>query len=697
MKFHAVALSKLANRDHDASASSLTKVGAGKGDTIRDVKRLLAAAAPEKWWLTLGMLALILSAGVNLVMPYMLGLIVKQNQSGDILKVISQAALIFAAGSFCAFVRGFMFAYAGERMVARLRRELFDSVIEQEMSFFDTVRTGEVVNRLSADTALIQVAGTLTLSLLLRFFLQFAGGSIILMVISWKLTLVMLAPLPLLGTFAFLYGRYVKRLSNQVQTALAACAVVAEESLSSIQYVRTFGNEARESARYGQRVMEAFGLGKLMSFASGTVQGAAELASYISVLLVIGYGSSLVADGELADSLLFSYVIYTVYVAHALGAFSHQSGDFMRAVGASQRVFFLIDRVPLINIDGGRTLPKVQGHIVIQNVSFCYPSRPELQVLKNVTLDLPAGQVVALVGPSGSGKSTVAQLLLRLYDVNEGSITLDGVPLYELDPRWLRSQIGFVSQEPVLFGTSIRENILYGRADATDLELYEAAKAAYIDDFIRSLPQGYDTQVGERGMRLSGGQKQRISLARALLKNPPLLVLDEATSALDAESEHLVQRALVTLMRNRTVLVIAHRLSTIRNAHKVAVLQDGCIVETGTHDELYANPRGLYHKLVQRQQQQLGDGEAVLSADDDLDRPIAASDALHFDMVATTAYSIANLPTQSQVSEPRTQLGTGVTGAVYIPTGSASLTSPLSGSEHADARARVLSADPDEL
>jgi len=608
MKFHTNALAKLAANNGQLDAP-IAIAEQHDRNMKRDVIRLLRSADKEKWLLAAGLFALLISASINLSMPYALGLIVGQTTTSEILRYTIIAGVVFTIGSCFTFLRAYLFAYAGERVVARLRQNLFESIMVQEMSFFDTTRTGELVNRLSSDCTLIQIAATLTIATLLRNVVQFLGGVIVLMVISYSLTLVMLAPLPFLGVFSFFYSRYVKKLSYQVQSSLAESATVAEESISNVQYVKTFGNEEKEFDRFRVRVNLSFELGKKMARASGTIQAGAEFASYVSVLIVIFYGAYLIDSGDISPAMLLSFVLYTVYTAHSLGAVSHTAGDFMRAVGASHRVFFIIDREPLMEVEGGKQLDRIFGQIEFKDVCFTYPSRPEAQVLNHINLALVPGKVVALVGPSGSGKSTIASLILRLYDVVQGVIKIDGTPLRELDPRWLKSQVGFVSQEPVLFATSIKENIKYGRATATDEEVFTAARSAYIHDFILSLPEGYETQCGERGVRLSGGQKQRISLARALLKNPPILILDEATSALDAESEHLVQQALSVLMQHRTVLVIAHRLSTIQKADCVAVMDRGRIVEMGRHEDLFARQGGIYRKLVLRQSMKLDDEE----------------------------------------------------------------------------------------
>jgi ATP-binding cassette subfamily B protein len=323
-------------------------------------------------------------------------------------------------------------------------------------------------------------------------------------------------------------------------------------------------------------------------------------AGYAAAALVFWYGGRLVAQGELTAGELTSFLVYTLFVGFSLGALADLWADFMKALGAAERVFELLDRAPQIPLSGGDTLAHVSGQVNFQAVHFSYPSRPDVTVLHALTLDVRPGERVALVGPSGSGKSTVAALLARFYDPNQGEVRLDGVPLTRLDPQWLRRQIGTVAQEPLLFSTSVADNIRYGRPEATDAEVEAAARAANAHDFISAFPEGYRTRVGERGVQLSGGQKQRVAIARALLKNPRILILDEATSALDAESEHLVREALERLMRGRTTLIIAHRLSTVVGADRVLVVERGVITQAGTHSELYAC-EGTYRRLVERQ------------------------------------------------------------------------------------------------
>ena len=374
---------------------------------------------------------------------------------------------------------------------------------------------------------------------------------------------------------------------------------VAEETIGGIRTVRAFAREGAEQARYGAAVDRSFELARERARYASVFSGTASFGAYAAIAVVLWYGGLLLADGELSMGSLTSFLLYTFTLAMSIAALAGLWQDFMKALGASERVFELVDRVP--DVDSGELVPaRLEGAVSFQDVHFAYPTRLDSPVLKGLNLDLDPGGVVALVGPSGGGKSTVAALLSRFYDPGEGRILLDGVDFRELDPTWLRTQVGVVSQEPILFATTIRENIIYGRSGATEEEVVAAARAANAHEFIETFVDGYETLVGERGVRLSGGQKQRVAIARALLKDPRVLVLDEATSALDAESEHLVQEALARLMEGRTTLVIAHRLSTVKEADRVLVLDEGRVIQSGTHGALVAE-EGLYRRLVERQ------------------------------------------------------------------------------------------------
>ncbi len=567
------------------------------------VQRLLQLAKQEWRFLGLGTLFLLISSGLNLSFPLLIGRLVDGISGGggqDVVdSYISLLLLAFLLVGIVTFLRAYLFTVAGERIVAQLQCELFASILHQEVAFFDERKTGELTNRLASDTTVLQKAVTVNISMGLRFLLSALGSIGILMWTSWKLTLLMLAVVPIVAVGAGIYGRMLRQISRKVQDSLAESTAIAEEAISGVRTVRTFVQEEAEVGRYKNAVEYAFSLARKRAFMGASFQGIISFAGYGAIGAVLWYGGSLLAQGEMGYGELTSFMLYTFTVAFSIGALSGLYEDFAKSIGASERVFDLIDRDSAI-VNGHKKPEHITGDLCFKGVVFAYPTRPDAVVLNGLSLALKPGRVVALVGPSGGGKSTVAALTSRLYDPQAGSIQLDGVSLNDWDKDWLRAQIGVVSQEPILFATSIADNIKYGREEASFNELKAAAQAANAHGFIMSFPDGYNTLVGERGIKLSGGQKQRIAIARALLKDPKVLILDEATSALDAQSEHLVQEALERLMNGRTTLVIAHRLSTIQDADRVAVLSEGNIVEEGTHDELIEK-QGLYCRLVERQ------------------------------------------------------------------------------------------------
>jgi ABC transporter fused permease/ATP-binding protein len=568
------------------------------------VSRLLKLAKPEAGRIALGTVFLGLGSVANLAFPQGVRFIIDEALSGNSVAKIDRAALImaviFAVQGFAGAMRFVLFSVAGERVVNRLRGDLFQSLVSQETAFFDAQRTGELTSRLSSDTTVLQTAVSANISMILRNSMAALGGLALLLWTSPRLTALMLLVVPPVAITAVTYGRRVRKLSREVQDALARSNEVAEESLSGVRTVRSFAAEAREVSRYRQAVSDALGLARKRAYMAATFMGIASFAGYAAGAAVFWYGGRMVVAGELSMGALTSFLVYTMLVAFSLGALSDLWADFNRAAGSAERVFELLERKPLIQVSGGLKLEKVAGNVSWEKVNFAYPTRADVPVLTDFTLQLKHGEVVALVGPSGAGKSTIASLLYRLYDPSSGRITLDGVPLPELDPIWLRQQVGVVQQEPLLFSTTVAENIRYGRPEATDAEVEEAAKLANAWGFITHFPDKFKTLVGERGVQLSGGQKQRVAIARALLKNPRLLILDEATSALDAESEHLVREALERLMEGRTTLVIAHRLSTVKGADRVVVLDGGKVAQVGSHAELVAAD-GIYRRLVERQ------------------------------------------------------------------------------------------------
>ena len=568
------------------------------------LRRLLLLARPEWRLIGAGLFFLALGSAMGLLYPQGIRVIVDGVLGSGQTGLVDKAAL-FMGG--VALVQGLAIAgrytlisVAGERAVARIREQLFARILDQEIGFFDQRRTGELTSRLSSDTAVLQSAVSANISIGLRSLAQIAGGIGFLLWTSPILTLLMLAVVPPVALGAVLYGRRVRKLSRDVQDALAAAGETAEEAISGIRTVRSFAAEKAEGERYRGKIQHAYQIAKKRVVAGASFMAAGSSAAYAAAALVFWYGGRLVVRHQMTVGGLTSFLVYTLIVAFSLGALADLWADFMRSLGAAERIFELLDRTPAMAPSGGAQLERVRGDLQLEQIRFAYPTRKDVTVLDDLSLHLMPGEVVAVVGPSGAGKSTLASLIGRLYDPDAGRVLLDGRDLRELETEFLRRQIGAVAQEPILFSTSIADNIRYGRPGATQAEVEAAARTANAHAFVAGFPQGYETLVGERGVQLSGGQKQRVAIARAVLKDPRILVLDEATSALDAESEHLVKEALERLMRGRTTLIIAHRLSTVKDAHRVVVLDGGRIVQAGAHTALLRE-EGLYRKLVERQ------------------------------------------------------------------------------------------------
>ncbi len=567
--------------------------------------RLFALAKPETSRLAVGTVFLVIGALTGLLVPQLFRVILDSAVGqADAGWTIDRAALVLvglaALQAVSTAIRFILFTSAGERVVTRLRKELFEHLLAQEIAFFDDHKTGELTSRLSADTTLVQNAVSVNISMGLRFGAQVLGAIGFLVYTSPRLTAVMLGVVPPVALGAVAYGRRVRKLAREAQDALARANEVAEETIAGIRTVRAFAAERAEGNRYSTAVWDAFAIVWRRILTSAAFMSVSSFAAFSALALVLWYGGRLVERGQMTPGGLTSFLIYTLTVALSLGGMSELWADLMRASGAAERVFELLDRQATIPLSDGTKLDEVRGHVELRAVFFAYPSRQDMPVLRDVSLELLPGDVVALVGPSGSGKSTIAALLLRLYDPGHGQVMLDGHNLRDLSPEWLRQRIGVVAQEPLLFSCSVAENIRYGRTNASDEDVIAAARMANAHEFITKFPEGYGTLVGERGVKLSGGQKQRVAIARAVLKDPRILVLDEATSALDAESEHLVKEALERLMKGRTTLIIAHRLSTVMGADRVVVLQDGVIAQSGDHASLMQEG-GLYRKLVERQ------------------------------------------------------------------------------------------------
>ncbi|UJR33415.1 hypothetical protein I4U23_020859 [Adineta vaga] len=576
-----------------------------------DLKRLFSLAKSERFFISIGTFFLFVSSATQIALPYYFGKIVDDAITSATMRSVNTNVLILlginCVGALASFFRAWVFELAGQRIVYRLRQNIFDSIMKQEVAFFDDTRTGELTNRLSSDTQVLQNAVTVNISMLLRFILQILGSLIIMFYLEVTLTLVLMVVVPVIVLIAKIYGSSVQKLRKQFQDELAGAGTTAEESISNIRTVRIFGAEKKVSSHYHENLLKTYEIGKKLALNSGIFMGVIGILTAGGISVVLWYGAKLVHDKKLSAGLLASFLMYMLQVAIAFGLLASLFGDFMQAVGASERIFDLLDRKPKIPSTKNpicSTIPKdFNGNVRLDKVFFTYPTRSDQQILRDITFEIKSGQKVALVGPSGGGKSTIASLIERFYDPDSGTIVFDSHLLTSIDPEWLRNNVSFVNQEPSLFACSIRDNITFG-LDRTDISLDEiqaAAKQANAHDFIEEFENKYDTLVGERGVRLSGGQRQRIAIARALLMSPKLLLLDEATSALDAESEHLVQEAIERAMINRTVLVIAHRLSTVRNADLVIVIDHGTIVEQGTHDSLLTKEDGIYKKLVLRQ------------------------------------------------------------------------------------------------
>ena len=509
------------------------------------------------------------------------------------------AAVVF--GGFAA-LRFYLVTWLGERVVADIRDAVYRRIIRMDPTFFEVTQTGEVLSRMTTDTTLVQSISGVSLSIALRSLVNLMGGLVMLTLTSPRLTLYILLGVPVVVLPIILVGRRIRRQSRVAQDRVADTSGLAGETLNAIETVQAFTLEDLQVRRFTAAVSESFqaAVRRIRTRAGLTALGI--ILVFGAITLILWGGSRAVLAGAMTGGQLAQFLMYSMFVGSSAAALSEIWGEVQRGAGAMERLSELLQAEPGIQApDAPQLLPaRPMGTIRFDQVSFSYPSRPETRALDRFSLNVGAGETVAFVGPSGAGKSTSFQLLLRFYDPLTGVVEVDGVDVARLNPEQLRQRIGLVPQETVLFGETARENIRYGRPDASDAEVEQAARAAAAHDFIRELPEGYDTFLGERGTRLSGGQRQRIAIARAILKDPPILLLDEATSSLDAESERLVQSALEVLMQDRTTLVIAHRLATVKKVDRIVVIDRGRIVASGSHDQLIRE-NALYSRLAELQ------------------------------------------------------------------------------------------------
>ncbi len=594
-----------------------------KIDAWARIRRVFGYARPYRARLGLALVALLLASGLGLLYPAYFGDVIDAAFSEQDLADLDRSSLIlvlvFAGQAVFVFFRHYLMSWVGERVVADMRVRVYQHLLAMPQAYFHRKRTGELLSRLSDDVTRVQNTVSSDLSIGLRNGLTLVGGVAILAVTNPLLTVVMLSVVPPMSIAARYWGRKIRALARQTQDELARVGGEAQERIAGIETVQGFTREAHELGRYDAGIGRTFALYVKQALARSWFWSVSSFAAFSGIAAIFWLGGRMVVAGEITAGGLTQFMLYTMLVAGAISSMTELWASLQSTLGATARIFEILDTTPdIADPPAPLRLAKVRGEVRLNGVRFSYGDR-DTEVLRGIDLEVRAGQSVALVGASGSGKTTIMRLLLRFYDPIQGSVTLDGHDLRELALAELRGHMAVVSQDPVLLSGSIRENIRYGRLDATDADVERVAAEANADSFIRGFPDGYDTQVGERGVQLSGGQRQRVAIARAMLRDPEVLILDEATSALDAESEALVQQALERLQRGRTTIVIAHRLSTIRNSHRVVVLHDGAIVEQGTHDELVARG-GAYAKLVARQ---LGADHAGLVDDEHRPRPPA--------------------------------------------------------------------------
>ncbi|KAA6440295.1 ATP-binding cassette domain-containing protein [Dyadobacter flavalbus] len=554
----------------------------------------------------IGLVFLALSTGTSLAFPKLIGSIIEVIE-GKSRYTINQITLflffILICQAIFSYFRIYLFTKVSELAMTNIRSDVFTKIITLPIAFLEQRRVGELTSRITSDVSQLQGLLSFTLAEVFRQIATMVIGISILFYTSWKLTLFMLATFPVLVIASVFFGRHMRRLSRKAQDELAAANVVVEETLQSVNVVKAFTNEPLEVNRYKTILKRVVDLSLYAATFRGGFVSFIIFALFGGIVGVIWYGAGLVQAGEFGLSDLFTFILYTTFIGASISGMGDLYAQINKTIGASERIFEILEETPELTLESAQNAvaSPISGQIVYNDVHFSYPSRKDLPVLKGISLQINAGEKIALVGYSGAGKSTIVQLLMRFYDYQSGEIRIDGKLLHTYGLSELRKNIAIVPQEVMLFGGTIYENIAYGKPDASRDEIYDAAKRAYALEFIDSFPEKFETIVGERGVKLSGGQRQRIAIARAILKNPKILILDEATSSLDAESEKLVQIALDELMKNRTTIVIAHRLATIRKVDMIYVIREGRIAESGSHQELTVLDNGLYANLIKLQ------------------------------------------------------------------------------------------------
>ncbi|MBR1283888.1 ABC transporter ATP-binding protein/permease [Bradyrhizobium sp. AUGA SZCCT0177] len=586
--------------------TQLTQSPAKTGAKLRPLLALAPYVARYRGRAILAFISLTVAAVTTLVVPIAVRRMIDFGFSPEGIAMINSyfsVMIAVVAVLACASAsRFYLVMTIGERIVADLRRDVFAHLISLSPSFFDSARSGELVSRLTADTTQIKSAVGASVSIALRNLMLFIGATTMMVITSPKLSLFVLLAIPVIVIPLVAFGRWVRRLSRNAQDTLADASAYASELVGAIRTVQAYTSERLAATRFGREVEQAYDAARSSTRARAVLTLIIIFIVFSSVVVILWVGSHDVLTGSISPGRLGQFVLYAAFAATGLGQLSEVWGEVSAASGAAERLFEILRVKPQITAPASPVaLPSpARGDVSFENVSFNYPTRPDVRAIDSVSLSVRAGEKVAIVGPSGAGKSTLFHLLLRFYDPASGTISVDAVPIKSADPREVRARIALVPQDSVVFAASARENIRFGRPDASDAEVERAADQAHATEFIRRLPEGFEAQLGERGVTLSGGQRQRIAIARAILRDAPLLLLDEATSALDAESETLVQTALEELMRHRTTLVIAHRLATVLSCDRIMVMDQGRIVEQGTHAELVA-ANGLYARLARLQ------------------------------------------------------------------------------------------------